>query len=129
MRVEHQGRILLGRQKQWPVGMHSVLAGFVEPGESLEEAVAREVMEESGVRIGPARYVSSQPWPFPASLMLGFSAPWVSGEPVIGDEELEDARWFTRAQVRDAVQERGTLRLPPPLAIARRLLDGWLETG
>jgi NAD+ diphosphatase len=61
--------------------------------------------------------------------MLGFSAPWISGEPVIGDEELEDVRWFTRAQVRDAVQERGTLRLPPPLAIARRLLDGWLETG
>jgi NAD+ diphosphatase len=121
--------VLLGRQASWPPGRYSALAGFVEPGESLEEAVAREVLEEAQVVVGPPRYVSSQPWPFPASLMLGFSAPWVSGEPVIGDEELEDARWFTRAQVRDAVQERGTLRLPPPLAIARRLLDGWLETG
>ena len=121
--------VLLGRQASWPPGRYSALAGFVEPGESLEEAVAREVLEEAQVVVGPPRYVSSQPWPFPASLMLGFSAPWVSGEPVIGDEELEDARWFTRAQVRDAVEERGTLRLPPPLAIARRLLDGWLETG
>jgi len=121
--------VLLGRQASWPPGRYSALAGFVEPGESLEEAVAREVLEEAQVVVGPPRYVSSQPWPFPASLMLGFSAPWVSGEPVIGDEELEDARWFTREQVRDAVSERGPLRLPPPLAIARRLLDGWLETA
>ena len=129
MLVADRDRLLLGRQASWPPGRYSALAGFVEPGESLEEAVAREVLEEAQVVVGPPRYVSSQPWPFPASLMLGFSAPWISGEPVIGDEELEDVRWFTRAQVRDAVQERGTLRLPPPLAIARRLLDGWLETG
>ena len=121
--------VLLGRQASWPRGRYSALAGFVEPGESLEEAVAREVLEEAQVVVGPPRYVSSQPWPFPASLMLGFTAPWASGEPVIGDEELEDARWFTRDQVRDAVEERGPLRLPPPLAIARRLLDGWLETS
>ena len=70
----------------------------MEPGESLEEAVAREVREESGVTIGPPRYVSSQPWPFPGSLMLGFVAPWEAGEPAIGDEELEDVRWFTRAE-------------------------------
>ena len=121
--------VLLGRQATWPPGRYSALAGFVEPGESLEEAVAREVLEEAQVVVGPPRYVSSQPWPFPASLMLGFAAPWVSGEPVVGDEELEDARWFTRGQVRDAVAERGPLRLPPPLAIARRLLDGWLDSA
>jgi NAD+ diphosphatase len=120
--------VLLGRQARWPPGRYSALAGFVEPGESLEEAVAREVLEEAQVVVGPPRYVSSQPWPFPASLMLGFAAPWVSGEPVVGDEELEDARWFTREEVRDAVAERGPLRLPPPLAIARRLLDGWLDS-
>ena len=120
--------VLLGRQASWPRDRYSALAGFVEPGESLEEAVAREVHEESGVRIGPPRYVSSQPWPFPASLMLGFVAPWESGEPRIGDEELEDVRWFSRKTVEAAVGERGPLRLPPPLAIARRLIDGWLET-
>ena len=122
-------RALLGRQPGWPPGRYSTIAGFVEPGESLEEAVAREVREEAQVEIGPPRYVSSQPWPFPASLMLGFVAPWASGEPVIGDEELEDARWFTRGQVRDALAGRGPLRLPPPLAIARRLVDGWVESA
>jgi NAD+ diphosphatase len=128
MLVLRGDEVLLGRQAAWPPGRYSALAGFVEPGESLEEAVAREVLEEAQVVVGTPRYVSSQPWPFPASLMLGFAAPWVSGEPVIGDEELEDARWFTREQVSDAREERGPLRLPPPLAIARRLLDGWLET-
>jgi NAD+ diphosphatase len=128
MLVLRGDEVLLGRQASWPADRYSALAGFVEPGESLEEAVAREVHEESGVRIGPPRYVSSQPWPFPASLMLGFVAPWESGEPSIGDEELEDVRWFSRKAVEDAVRERGTLRLPPPLAIARRLIDGWLET-
>jgi len=121
--------VLLGRQASWPPGRYSALAGFVEPGESLEEAVAREVLEESGVRVGPPRYVSSQPWPFPASLMLGFVAPWAGGEPEIGDEELEDVRWFEREEVEAAVAGRGALRLPPPLAIARRLVNGWLETA
>jgi NAD+ diphosphatase len=121
--------VLLGRQATWPFGRYSALAGFVEPGESLEEAVAREVLEESGVRIGAPRYVSSQPWPFPASLMLGFVAPWEAGEPQIGDEELEDARWFSREEVEAAVRGQGALRLPPPMAIARRLIDGWLETS
>jgi NAD+ diphosphatase len=128
MLVLRGDEVLLGRQASWPRDRYSALAGFVEPGESLEEAVAREVLEESGVRIGPPRYVSSQPWPFPASLMLGFVAPWDSGEPRIGDEELEDVRWFSRKAVEDAVRERGPLRLPPPLAIARRLIDGWLES-
>ncbi len=129
MLVVRGDEVLLGRQPTWPPDRYSALAGFVEPGESLEEAVAREVREEARIEVGPPRYVSSQPWPFPASLMLGFVAPWESGEPEIGDEELEDARWFTRAEVRDAVAERGPLRLPPPLAIARRLVDGWLETA
>ena len=120
--------VLLGRQPSWPPGRYSALAGFVEPGESLEEAVAREVREEARVEIGTPRYVSSQPWPFPSSLMLGFVAPWSSGEPVIGDEELEDVRWFTRKAVQEAVEGRGELQLPPPLAIARRLVDGWLES-
>ena len=120
--------VLLGRQPSWPPGRYSALAGFVEPGESLEEAVAREVREEARVEIGTPRYVSSQPWPFPSSLMLGFVAPWSSGEPVIGDEELEDVRWFTRKAVQAAVEGRGELQLPPPLAIARRLVDGWLES-
>jgi NAD+ diphosphatase len=128
MLVLRGDEVLLGRQPTWPPGRYSALAGFVEPGESLEEAVAREVREEAQVEVGPPRYVSSQPWPFPASLMLGFVAPWVAGEPSIGDEELEDVRWFTRAEVQDAVAGRGPLRLPPPLAIARRLIDGWLES-
>ncbi len=84
------------------------------------------MLEESGVTVGPPRYVSSQPWPFPSSLMLGFTAPWEAGEPRIGDEELEDVRWFTRAEIEDAVAGRGPLGLPPRLAIARRLIDGWL---
>jgi NAD+ diphosphatase len=123
---EERDRVLLGRQPSWPAGRYSALAGFVEPGESLEDAVAREVLEESGVEVTGARYVSSQPWPFPSSLMLGFEALYVSGSAVAADGELEDARWFTRAELLDAAAERGSLRLPPSLAIARRLIDGWL---
>jgi len=119
--------VMLGRQPSWPPGRYSALAGFVEPGESLEEAVAREVLEESGVSVGPPRYVSSQPWPFPGSLMLGFVAPWAAGEPAVADAELEDTRWFTRAELEAAVAGNGPLGLPPRLAIARRLIDGWLE--
>jgi NAD+ diphosphatase len=119
-------RVLLGRQPSWPPGRYSALAGFVEPGESLEDAVAREVLEESGVEVTGARYVSSQPWPFPSSLMLGFEAFYVGGEVAAADGELDDARWFTRAELADAAGERGSLRLPPPLAIARRLIDRWL---
>ena len=118
-----------GARPCWPAGRYSALAGFVEPGESLEDAVAREVFEESGVEVGDARYVSSQPWPFPSSLMLGFEASYVGGEAVAADGELEDARWFTRAELTDAAAERGDLLLPPPLAIARRLIDGWLATA
>jgi NAD+ diphosphatase len=132
-------RLLLGRQAAWPSGRYSALAGFVEPGESLEEAVAREVREEAAVTIGRPRYIASQPWPFPASLMLGFSAPHAGGEPEIRDAELQDVRWFTRAEIERAAGEDddsawgtpgdpgGELKLPPRLAIARRLVEDWLS--
>jgi len=121
MLVTDGDRALLGRQAQWPAGRYSALAGFVEPGESLEEAVAREVREEAAVRVADVRYRSSQPWPFPSSLMLGFSARWAGGEPVVRDGELEDVGWFTRQAIVD-----GDVLLPPPTAIARRLIDEWL---
>src|SRR3954470_3002841 len=124
MLVEDGDRALLGRQARWPPGRYSALAGFVEPGESLEEAVAREVAEEAGVEVTDPRYVSSQPWPFPSSLMLGFIARWAGGDPTPRDEG-EDARWFDRAEVAEGAGGRGELQLPPPLAIARRLIEGW----
>jgi len=121
-------RTLLGRQATWPAGRYSALAGFVEPGESLEEAVAREVREETGVEIDPEpRYVASQPWPFPTTLMLGFHAAYAGGEPHIGDGELEDVRWFTRDELREALSDRGEHRMPPPQAIAHRLIADWVE--
>ena len=124
---EERDRVLLGRQPSWPPGRYSALAGFVEPGESLENAVAREVMEESGVEVAGARYDSSQPWPFPSSLMLGFTVSYVAGEAVASDGELEDARWFTRAELEEAAAGQGKTLLPPPVAIARTLIDGWLS--
>ena len=127
MLVTHEDRVLLGRQPSWPPGRYSALAGFVEPGESLEEAVAREIREEAGVEIGPPAYVASQPWPFPTSLMIGFIAPWRTGEPRRIDEELEDLRWFTVDEIVAAGREEGPYGLPPRLAIARRLLEHWLE--
>jgi NAD+ diphosphatase len=128
MLVVDGDRVLLGRQPTWPPKRYSALAGFVEPGETLEEAVAREVREEAGVEIADARYVSSQPWPFPSSLMLGFIADWAGGEPRPRDE-VEDARWFDRSEVADAAAGRGELKLPPPLAIAHQLIAGWLADG
>ncbi len=124
---DERDRVLLGRQPSWPPGRYSALAGFVEPGESLEDAVAREVLEESGVEVARARYDSSQPWPFPSSLMLGFSVEFVAGEAVETDGELEDARWFTREELSEAAAGRGELHLPPPVAIARTLIDAWLS--
>jgi NAD+ diphosphatase len=127
--VHDSGRVLLGRQPTWPPGRFSALAGFVEPGESLEEAVVREVGEETAVAVSDVRYVSSQPWPFPASLMLGFEAAYAGGEPHPHDRELEAVRWATRAELERAVVGEGDLFLPPPLAIARRLIEGWLARG
>lgn len=129
-------RVLLGRQAVWPKGRYSTLAGFVSPGESLEEAVVREVREEVGVDVGEPVYVSSQPWPFPASLMLGFLVPWAGGDIGGTDDELEDAAWFSRAEVERAVGEDGWdapagatgLLLPPRSAIARNLVEHWLDT-
>lgn len=111
---------LLGRQKIWAAGRYSTLAGFVEPGETLEETVAREVGEETGTRVTWARYFSSQPWPFPQSLMLGFRAGGVRG-PIELDGELEDARWFERRQI-----QSGQVGLPPHYTIARQLIEAWL---
>jgi NAD+ diphosphatase len=128
MLVVDGDRVLLGRQPTWVPGRYSALAGFVEPGESLEEAVRREVAEESAVEIGDPVYVSSQPWPFPTSLMLGFVAPWRSGEPRRADGELDDVRWFSRDELADAVAGRDApLGVPPRLAIARRLMEHWLD--
>jgi NAD+ diphosphatase len=119
-------RCLLARQASWPARVYSTLAGFVEPGESLEAAVAREVHEETGVRVAEATYHSSQPWPFPSSIMLGFFARAETVELAIDPEEIEDARWFGREELREAV-ERGEVKLPAPLSIARRLVEDWLE--
>jgi NAD+ diphosphatase len=124
----HDGadRCLLARQASWPPRVFSTLAGFVEPGESLEAAVTREVFEEAGVRVLEATYHSSQPWPFPSSIMLGFFARAEASEPTVDPEEIETARWFARDELRDAV-ERRELKLPAPLSIARRLVEDWLE--
>jgi NAD+ diphosphatase len=113
---------LLGRQTSWPEGRYSTIAGFVEPGESLEDAVRREVLEETNVVVGDVHYHSSQPWPFPSSLMLGFTAEAISEDIRLNDGELEDARWFTRKEMRS-----GFPKLPFRLSIARRLVDGWLD--
>ena len=126
MLVEHDGRVLLGRRVGWPQSRYSILAGFVAPGETLEEAVIREVREESGIEAHHPRYVSSQPWPFPSSLMLGFTARSEGGEPRAQDGELEDVRWVTLDEVRAARAHEGDLRLPPPISIARFLIDGWV---
>ncbi len=128
MLVVDGDRCLLGRQAVWPPGRYSALAGFVEPGEPLEAAVAREVWEEARVRVGDVRYRASQPWPFPAQLMIGFEADYAGGEADATDDELEDVRWFSRDEMTEAARadEKEWLLLPPPIAIARHLVDAWL---
>jgi NAD+ diphosphatase len=127
--VDRRDRLLLGRQASWPERRFSVLAGFVEPGETLEEAVRREVEEESGVVVEAAEYVASQPWPFPSSLMIGFTAVAGEGDPRPGDGELQEVRWFERAEVEAAAAGQGAIFLSPPYSISRRLIDGWLAQG
>jgi NAD+ diphosphatase len=126
--VQSGDRCLLARQASWPAGRYSVIAGFVEPGESLEDAVKREVKEESGIEVSEVYYHSSQPWPFPSSLMVGFMAIAATTEFNLIDNELEEARWLTRAQIVTEISD-GTLKLPPGLSISRRLIEHWFDEG
>ncbi len=112
------GRMLLTRQPTWPANRYGLVAGFVEPGETLEDCVRREAREETGIELDTVEYAGSQAWPFPHQLMVGFTARWVSGEPAPRDGELEDARWFTR----DALPI-----LPPRFSIARSLIEAFLK--
>jgi NAD+ diphosphatase len=112
----------------WPKGLYSIIAGFVEPGESLEDAVIREVCEETGIQVGEMCYHSSQPWPFPRSLMLGFTAQAASEEIRVDRDELEDARWITRAEMRCELK-RGVLQLPMRISVSRRLIEDWFNEG
>lgn len=131
--VLHRGadgeeRCLLGRQREWPETLFSAVAGFVEPGESLEDAVVREVAEETGIPVTEVHYHSSQPWPFPSSIMLGFTARAAGDLIRRHDEELADARWFSRAEIVQAMDE-GRLRVARRVSIAYRLLEDWFDAG
>jgi NAD+ diphosphatase len=117
VRVSKGDEILMTRQSRFPKGMYGLVAGFMEPGETLEECVEREVLEEAGLRVKNVRYFGSQPWPFPHQVMLAFTAEWASGDVVVDTTELEEARWFERAAMP---------MLPPPISIARKLIDDWL---
>ncbi len=127
MLVTDGERCLLGRSGRFGKGMYSALAGFLEPGETIEEAVRREVREEAGILVGRVTYVASQPWPFPSSLMIGCLGEAVSSEITIDHTELEDARWFTRAEVAQMLERAHPdgLSAPQPIAIARHLLSHW----
>ncbi|MEM8725168.1 MAG: NAD(+) diphosphatase [Pseudomonadota bacterium] len=136
MLVENEGRLLLGRQPRFPPRAFSALAGFVEPGETIEEAVVREVWEEAGLRVRDVEYIATQPWPFPSQLMIGCYSQTDETEITLDVEELEEARWFTREDVQLAMDnipaERGAdgpgpFNAPPPAAIAHSLLRWWLE--
>lgn len=129
MLAEHDGRLLLGRQPQYPAGRYSALAGFVEPGESIEFAVARELKEEAGIDVSDVRYLCSQPWPFPSSLMIGAHALATGDQLTIDYNELDDARWFSREEVVAALESdpSATFQAPPKWAIARTLLDRWVD--
>ena len=131
MLAEHEGRVLLGRQPQYPAGRYSALAGFVEPGESIEEAVQRELFEEAGVRATDVEYVASQPWPFPGSLMMACIARIDSDALTLDTNELEDAIWVDRAGIEAALagDPDAPFQAPPPFAIANTLLTRWMERG
>lgn len=129
MLAEFEGRLLLGRQPQYPPGRYSALAGFVEPGETLETAVARELHEEAGIAVTDVRYLASQPWPFPSSLMIGAWARANDDSLTIDHQELDDARWFTRDEIKQALRgsENPPFLPPPRWAIARTLLEAWVD--
>ena len=121
-------KCLLGSQAKWSKGLYSTIAGFVEPGESIEDAVYREVEEETGVRVEHIEYQSSQPWLFPASLMLGFYAKAIDDKIAINKNELDDVRWFTREEIRENLN-KDTMKLPMKVSIAYNLIKGWYEKG
>ena len=127
MLATHDDRLLLGRQPQYPAGRYSALAGFVEPGETIEAAVARELHEEAGIHVADVRYVTSQPWPFPSSLMIGCTSRALGEELVIDRTELDDACWFTRDEVAASMARAGPFLPPPRFAIAHTLLQDWLD--
>ena len=129
MLVEHDGKVLLGRQPHYPPRRYSALAGFLEVGETIEDAVRRELREESGIEVDRIEYVTSQPWPFPSSLMIGCTARALNTELTIDTNELDDARWFSRADVEAALagREDAPFQSPPRFAIARTLLEHWAE--
>ena len=129
MLAEHGSRLLLGRQPHYPPGRYSALAGFVEPGESIEAAVVREIQEEAGIEVTQVRYLCSQPWPFPSSLMVGAYAVALDDSLVIDTKELDDARWFTRGEVVAALagDPSAPFQPPPRSAIARTLLEHWVD--
>ena len=129
MLVEHQGRVLLGRNARFPGRSYSALAGFIEPGETVEEAVAREVLEEAGVRVRDVSYIASQPWPFPSQLMIACHAHADDDALTLDPTELEDAQWFTRQEVVAAFDNPDEARFVPPfpLAVAHHMLRWWLE--
>jgi NAD+ diphosphatase len=126
MRITHGDKILMARQAVWPQGMHSILAGFVEPGESLEDAVAREVFEEVGLRLTRIKYFGSQPWPFPSSLMVGFSAEARDENFTVDTNEIESARWMTRTELLNSPEDT-TFKLPRRDSISRSLIEDWLR--
>ena len=127
MLVEYDGKLMLGRGLGWPEGSFSALAGFVEPGESIEEGVAREVLEESGVKVRDVSYVASQPWPFPSQLMIGCHSYADDDRLTIDETEMAEINWYTRADVKAALAGEGPFRAPPQHAIAHYLMKWWIE--
>ena len=129
MLAEHDGKLLLGRSHHYPPGRYSALAGFVEPGETIEAAVARELKEEAGIEVADIRYLASQPWPFPSSLMIGAHARALSDSVVVDTNELDDARWFSREDVVGALagNDNAAFKAPTRSAIARTLLEAWVD--